>query len=293
MKKTAIITDSNSGITLEEAKELGIYLVEIPIIIGGKEYFESTIEPSVFEAKIEHKEAVLTAQPALAKIILLWESLLKAGYEEIVHIPMSSALSGICDNLKNSARNYPGQVEVVDNRLISVLQKTSVLQALKLVEKGYGAKEIKTILERDAASSIIYLGVESLDYLLKGGRASQILKTLANIIVIKPLLVINGGKIDLYRQFKTNKKLRKELLKELNKKLVELEEKGEEVILMAASSYFNEKEKKAWLKEVKSNFKNREIVYGQLSYNITAHLGPNAFGLGVSIVNQEIRENYE
>ncbi|MBR2275720.1 MAG: DegV family protein, partial [Lachnospiraceae bacterium] len=170
--KTAIMTDTNSGIPLKEADSLGIFCLPMPVVIDGKDYFEDkdlTVEE--YLKALTGKRNVTTSQPSPLSVTEEWERILSSGYDEIVYIPMSSGLSSSCSAAMGYAEEYEGKVFVVDNKRISISQRTSVLDAKALADQGKGAEEIKRLLEKHATDYIIYLGVDTLEYFAKTGRA--------------------------------------------------------------------------------------------------------------------------
>ena len=196
MKKIAIVTDDNSGITPEEAKQLGIYIIKMPVLIDGTEYYEyDNLTSEQFYKFLEEDRDVKTSQPSPGNVMNLWENLLKE-YDEIVHIPMSSGLSESCNTAKSLAENFDGNVFVVDNHRISVTLKRSVLDAINLRDKGYDGAAIKETLEATKGDSSIYIMVDTLKYLKKGGRVTPAGAALGATFHIKPILQIQGGKLD-------------------------------------------------------------------------------------------------
>ena len=198
--KIAIVTDSNSGITQNEAKELGCFLVPMPFLIDEKEYFEEiSLSQEEFYEKLLSGADVSTSQPNIYSVMDLWTELLKT-YDEIVHIPMSSGLSASTETAINAAKNFNGKVEVVDNKRISVTQKQSVIDAINLAKDGKTAKEIKEWLEKTALDSSIYIMVTTLKYLKKGGRITPAAAAIGSLLKIKPILQIQGSKLDKFCQ---------------------------------------------------------------------------------------------
>ena len=196
--RTAIITDTNSGMLPEDAAEHGIFLLPMPIIIDGREYLEHIdITPDQFYARQLEGAEIHTSQPSAGDVIDLWEKLLK-DYDEVVHIPMSSSLSGSCQSAQLYARDFGGRVHVVDNQRISVTQRQSALDAKALADGGASGAEIRRILEETKAESHIYIMVDTLKYLKKGGRITPTAATIAGVLNIKPVLQIQGGKLDAF-----------------------------------------------------------------------------------------------
>lgn len=198
--KIAIVTDSNSGITQSEAKELGCFLIPMPFLIDEKEYFEEiSLSQEEFYDKLLSGADVSTSQPNIFSVTELWKDLLKT-YDQIVHIPMSSGLSASTETAINAAKDFNGKVEVVDNKRISVTLKQSVIDAINLAKDGKNAKEIKDWLENTALDSSIYIMVTTLKYLKKGGRITPAAAAIGSLLKIKPILQIQGSKLDKFCQ---------------------------------------------------------------------------------------------
>lgn len=192
MSKIAVVTDSNSGITQAEAKELGIRVLPMPFTIDGETYYEEiTLNQEEFYQKLAQNSDISTSQPSPESIIAIWDDLLK-DYEEVVHIPMSSGLSGSCQTALMLAQDYENKVHVVNNQRISVTQKRSVYDAISLAEKGKSGSEIKEILEKDKFNSSIYIMIDTLYYLKKGGRITPAAAALGTLLRLKPVLQIQG-----------------------------------------------------------------------------------------------------
>ena len=200
MGNVAIVTDSNSGISQAEGKELGIYVIPMPFLVDGKLYFEDVdMNKEQFYHFLENDADLSTSQPSPGDVMDLWDKLLKE-YDEIVHIPMSSGLSASCSTAMGLARDYDGKVQVVDNQRISVTMQQSVMDAKHLVAAGKSATQIKEILEKEALESSIYLMVDTLKYLKKGGRITPAAALLGSALNLKPILQIQGDKLDAYKK---------------------------------------------------------------------------------------------
>ena len=203
MGKIAIVTDSNSGITQSQAKELGIYVLPMPFMINEETFYEDiTLSQEAFYEKLSEGAHVITSQPTPDSVMKLWDELLEE-YDEIVHIPMSSGLSGSCQSASMLAQQYEGKVQVVNNQRISVTQRQSALDAKKLAEDGKNAAEIKKFLEDDKFSSSIYIMLDTLYYLKKGGRITPAAAALGTILKIKPVLQIQGERLDAFAKART------------------------------------------------------------------------------------------
>ena len=213
--KVAIITDSNSGITQEEGKQLGIRIVPMPFMINGEEYLEDiTLTQQEFYAKLGEGSDISTSQPSPESIMALWDEVLEE-YDEIVHIPMSSGLSGSCQTAMMLAEDYDGKVEVVNNQRISVTQRQSALDAKELAAKGMCAAEIKEKLEAVKFDSSIYITLDTLKYLKKGGRITPAAAALGTMLRLKPVLQIHGEKLDAFAKARTVKQAKNIMIKQI------------------------------------------------------------------------------
>ncbi len=202
-KKIAIVTDSNSGITQKQAQEMGLYVLPMPFMINNETYFEDiTLSQAEFYERLASGADVVTSQPSPDSVMKLWDELLQT-YDEIVHIPMSSGLSGSCQSALMLAADYEGRVQVVDNRRISVTQRQSALDAMELADKGMDAAQIKQFLEDDKFNSSIYIMLDTLYYLKKGGRITPAAAALGTILRLKPVLQIQGDKLDAFAKART------------------------------------------------------------------------------------------
>ena len=201
MKKIAVVTDTNSGISQEEANRLGCLLIPMPFIIDGEEYFEGVnLTQDRFYEIQESGRRITTSQPNINKIVDEWKKILKE-YDEIVHIPMSSGLSQSCETAQSFAKEFDGKVQVVDNKRVSISMKASVVDAVNMARDGKSAKEIKEWLEETALDSSIYLVVDTLKYLKQGGRVTPAAAAIGTLLGIKPVLQIQGGKLDKHVYF--------------------------------------------------------------------------------------------
>jgi hypothetical protein len=280
--KTAIVTDTNSGIYEAEGKELGIFVVPMPIIVGETSYYEGiTMTHALFFEKLRGEEPIHTSQPAPGDVTALWDRVLEE-YEELVYIPMSSGLSGSMQTATLLAEDYDGKVQVVDNRRISVTMRHSVLDAIAMVKAGLCALEIKRILEEKALESTIFLGVETLSYLKNGGRITQTAAAIGTILNIKPLLIIKGDKIDQFATVRGSRNCKRRELEEMKRVADEMERKGFRIRIGLAGSFQYEKDVEEWKEMARDAFPGVEIHYDPLAYSVCCHTGPDAFGIGVS-----------
>lgn len=281
--RTAIMTDSNSGIFENEGHKLGVYVIPMPVIIEGQTYFEgcNLSHETFYHYLLEHK-AISSSQPSPGDILEMWDQILSDGYDEIVYIPMSSGLSSSCQTAQSLSRDYNGKVQVVDNHRISVTQRHSVQDALLLAEQGLTAKEIKKKLEQTAYESIIFVGVETLEYLKKGGRVTPAGAAMGALLNIKPLLIIEGERLDAYAKVRGTKNCKKRLLQEMKKRADGFLENGGEIRIGAAGSFVEQKEHQEWMEMAREIFKGEDVNYDPLTFSIGCHVGPGAFGMGIS-----------
>lgn len=279
----AIVTDSNSGIFEEEGKILGVHVIPMPVILEGKTYYEGIdLTHEEFYQCLEEKREVFSSQPSPAEVLDMWDKLLLSEYDELVYIPMSSGLSGSCQTAQVLAQDYEEKVQVVDNHRISVTQRQSVLDALMLKEKGCSAKEIKEALEQTAYESIVYVGVETLEYLKMGGRVTPAGAAMGTLLSIKPLLVIAGERLDAYAKVRGTKSCKKRLLMEMKTIADEFHKNSDEIYVGVAGSFGKKEEHQEWMGMVQEMFPWEDVKYDPLTFSISCHVGPGAFGMGIS-----------
>ncbi|MEA5084718.1 MAG: DegV family protein [Lachnospiraceae bacterium] len=281
MKKVAIITDSNSGITQKSGKEKGIFVIPMPFTIDGKTYFEDIdLTQEQFYKKLEEGAEISTSQPAIGDIMDLWEEVLKE-YDEIVHIPMSSGLSSAYQTAQMISEDYNERVQVVNNQRISVTQKQSVFDALHMAQNGKSAMEIKEYLEKTKFDSSIYITLETLKYLKRGGRITPAAAALGEILRLKPVLQIQGEKLDALAKARTKKMARKIMLRAMKndfEKRFNAGENGETMLLQMAYTGDNV-EIKDFYEEVMETYPNHQIFIDPLSLSVACHLGPGAIAI--------------
>ena len=283
MSKIAIVTDSNSGISQAQAKEMGVYVLPMPFLINGKEYLDGIdLFPNEFYKFLEEDADVSTSQPSPDSVMKLWDELLKE-YDEIVHIPMSSGLSGSCQTAKMLADDYDGKVQVVNNQRISVTQLYSVEDAKAFAEAGMNAEQICKKLEEEALESSIYVTVTTLKYLKKGGRITPAVAAIGSVLNIKPVMWIGGDKLDAHAKARGMKgafrKMCKALHEDLDGRLKDLHDRGE-LVLGIAYTWMEEEELNVWKEELAKEFPGETIVPGTLMLSIGCHVGPGALGIG-------------
>ena len=284
--KVAIITDSNSGITQEEGKKLGIRVVPMPFMINGEEYLEDiTLTQQEFYEKLGDGSDISTSQPSPESIMALWDEVLDE-YDEIVHIPMSSGLSGSCQTAMMLAEDYDGKVEVVNNQRISVTQRQSALDAKEMAEKGMSAAEIKEKLEAVKFDSSIYITLDTLKYLKKGGRITPAAAALGTLLRLKPVLTVQGEKLDAFAKARTMKQAKSMMVAAITKDLEERfgDRTGKNVHLEVAHTD-NQEEADEFAKELRELFPaTGEIVIAPLSLSVSCHIGPGSLAVACSKV---------
>lgn len=287
MGNVAIVTDSNSGISQAEGKELGIYVIPMPFLVDGKLYFEDVdMNKEQFYHFLENDADLSTSQPSPGDVMDLWDKLLKE-YDEIVHIPMSSGLSASCSTAMGLARDYDGKVQVVNNQRISVTMQQSVMDAKHLVAAGKSAAQIKEILEKEALESSIYLMVDTLKYLKKGGRITPSAALLGSALNLKPILQIQGDKLDAYKKVRGVKAAKKNMLEAMKKdvegRFSDYVTKGQLKLHVAYTT--DEETARQWKEEVQSVFPDIAISrMDPLSFSVTCHTGPGVLAIAASHV---------
>ncbi len=286
MKSIGIVTDSHSGITPHQAEKLGIMVLPMPFYFGEECFYENeSLSREIFFERLAAGEEVTTSQPNPMEVADIWNKALES-YEKILYIPLSSGLSGSCGVALSMAQEEPyrGRVFVVDNGRISALLHRSILDALELIEDGCPAEEIKRILEKNRDRMVIYIGVETLEYLKKGGRITPAAALLGNVLNIKPILKFDVGKLDLFKKCRGIHKARKVMIEaiqeDVNTTFRKEWERGE-VFLVAASSASKEVTEQ-WVQEISQAFPGKEILYDDLSLGASCHIGPGGLGIGLS-----------
>lgn len=280
-KRVAVVTDSNSGITQREAEEHGVFVLPMPFMIGEETYFEDiTLTQEAFYQKLEAGENVVTSQPSPDSVMRLWEEILKS-YDEIVYIPMSSGLSGSCESAMMLAEEFDGKVQVVNNQRISVTQRQSVLDAEMLVKRDYDALQIKQILEEDKFNSSIYIMLDTLYYLKKGGRITPAAAAIGTMLKLKPVLQIQGEKLDAFAKARTSAQGKQNMINAI-KNDMETRFGGavtDNVRLYIAYTKDSDAAEK-FKQEVCGAFPGFDIYMVPLPLSISCHLGPGALGIG-------------
>lgn len=285
MKKIAIVTDSNSGITPELAKKLGVTVIPMPVIINETEYFEEVnLTQDKFFEYLESGKDVFTSQPSIGSLTSTFNKLLEE-YDEIVHIPMSSGLSSSYQTAKIIAEEYDGRVFVVNNQRISITLYHDVLIALELVNRGKSGQEILEYLEDNKFNSSIYITVPTLKYLKKGGRVTAAAAALGSLLKIKPVLTIQGEKLDAFSKVRTISKakqvMNEALIHDIETRIDPIG-KGKNVSIFVAYSR-DEKLAKDYVEQLKEVFPEHNIIYHILSTSISTHIGPDCIAIGCAL----------
>ena len=280
MSKVIVMTDSNSGITQSQAKELGVVVLPMPFYIDEKMYYEDIDQTQEqFYEKLKEDCEIKPSMPLVGELTAKWDELLKE-YDEIVYIPMSSGLSSSCETAYMLSQDYDGQVQVVNNQRISVTQRQSVMDAMELAEKGKWAAEIKDILEEMKFESSIYIMVDTLYYLKKGGRVTPAAAALGTLLKLKPVLQIQGEKLDAFAKARTSKQGKNIMIESMKRDFAERfhDPEGKNMHLELAYTYDKEaaEEFKA---EVQEAFPGMEIVMDPLSLSVSCHIGPGALAI--------------
>lgn len=279
MKKIAIVTDSNSGITQEMGKTMGIHVIPMPFFIDGELFLEDiTLTQEKFYKRLGEDSDISTSQPSPGEVMECWDELLKE-YDEIVHIPMSSGLSSTCHAAQSLSQEYEGKVCVVDNQRISVTQKQSVEDAIVLRDAGKSAAEIKEILEAEKLQASIYITVDTLKYLKKGGRITPAAAALGTVLNLKPVLQIQGDKLDAFSKVRGWKAAKRTMLKAIEKDLEERFSEVREDMVLGMAYTCSKEEAQEWKQEISEKFPGYEIVEGPLSLSVACHIGPGAMAV--------------
>ena len=279
MKKIAIVTDSNSGITQEMGKTMGIHVIPMPFFIDGELFLEDiTLTQEEFYKRLGEDSDISTSQPSPGEVMECWDELLKE-YDEIVHIPINSGLSSPSLEAQSLSQEYEGKVCVVDNQRISVTQKQSVEDAIVLRDAGKSASEIKEILEAEKLQASIYITVDTLKYLKKGGRVTPAAAALGTVLNLKPVLQIQGEKLDAFSKVRGWKAAKRTMLKAIEKDLNDRFADVREDMVLGMAYTCSKEEAQEWKQEIAEKFPEYEIVEGPLSLSVACHIGPGAMAV--------------
>lgn len=287
--KVAVTTDTNSGIMQNEHPD--IHVLPMPVIVDNNMFFEGIdiTRKELYEAMRQHRE-ISTSQPSPGQLMDFWNGILDAGYDEIVYIPMSSGLSGSCDSAILFAKDYDGKVQVVDNHRISVTQRESVYAALQLARQGYSARDIKKHLEERAYDASIYITVDSMEYLKKGGRITPAAAAFATVLHIKPVLTIQGDKLDTFSKARGMKQAETVMIRAIREdrttRFADTPDSGLQIA--TAGTLESEDMAQKWLALVQEEFPDIPVFYVDLPCSIACHVGMNA--AGTAIMKKEVDE---
>ena len=288
--KIAIATDTNSGITAMEGEKLGVFVLAMPVNLEETIHYEGLdiTSEQLYDAMRQHRE-VSTSQPSPGQLMELWDGILAKGYDEIVYIPMSSGLSGSCQSAALFARDYDGKVQVVDNHRISVTQRESVISALRLAEQGYDAGQIREFLEKHAYDASIYITVDSMEYLKKGGRVTPAAATLATVLNLKPVLTIQGDKLDAFAKVRGMKLAESKMIDALHQDRAERFRDVPEsrLLIETAGTLENEALAESWRQQVQAEFPFAKVSYANLPCSIACHVGMNS--VAAVIMTEEVQ----
>lgn len=288
--KIAIATDTNSGITALEGEKLGVFVLAMPVNLEETIHYEGLdiTSEQLYDAMRQHRE-VSTSQPSPGQLMELWDGILAKGYDEIVYIPMSSGLSGSCQSAALFARDYDGKVQVVDNHRISVTQRESVISALRLAEQGYDAGQIREFLEKHAYDASIYITVDSMEYLKKGGRVTPAAATLATVLNLKPVLTIQGDKLDAFAKVRGMKLAESKMIDALHQDRAERFKDVPEsrLLIETAGTLENEALAESWRQQVQAEFPFAKVSYANLPCSIACHVGMNS--VAAVIMTEEVQ----
>lgn len=283
MSRVVIVTDSNSGILQSEAKEKGIVVLPMPFYFGEQMFYEEIdLSQEQFYQRLREGEEVRTSMPLVGDVTECWERLLQE-YDEVVHIPMSSGLSSSCETAYMLSQEYDGKVQVVNNQRISVTMRQSVLDAKALADHGKNASEIREILEKEKFESSIYIMVDTLEYLKKGGRITTAAAALGTLLKLKPVLQIQGEKLDAFAKARTVKQAKTIMIDAMKNDFSKRfnSEDGKNMHLEIAYTYDLEAAL-VFKEEVQQAFPNNEIVFNPLSLSVSCHIGPGALAVACS-----------
>ena len=288
--KIAIATDTNSGITAMEGEKLGVFVLAMPVNLEETIHYEGIdiTSEQLYDAMRQHRD-VSTSQPSPGQLMELWDGILAKGYDEIVYIPMSSGLSGSCQSAALFAQDYDGRVQVVDNHRISVTQKESVISALRLVEQGYDAGQIRDFLEKHAYDASIYITVDSMEYLKKGGRVTPAAATLATALNLKPVLTIQGDKLDAFAKVRGMKLAESKMIEAIHQDRAERFKDVPEsrLLIETAGTLENGELAEHWRQQVQAEFPFAKVSYANLPCSIACHLGMNS--VAAVIMTEEVQ----
>jgi DegV family protein with EDD domain len=283
MSKTVVVTDSNSGITQSQAKEYGVVVLPMPFYINGQMLYEDIdLTQEEFYRRLAEGGEIKTSMPLVGDVTDKWDELLKE-YDEIVHIPMSSGLSSSCETAEMLAQDYDGRVQVVNNQRISVTMRQSVLDAKQLVAQGKSAAEVKQILEDVKFESSIYIMVDTLEYLKKGGRITPAAAALGTLLKLKPVLQIQGEKLDAFAKARTVKQAKSIMIDTMKSDFVHRFHSPDGSAMNLSVAYSHDRAAaEAFRDEIQREFPDNDIVVNPLSLSVSCHIGPGSLAIACS-----------
>lgn len=290
--KTAVMTDTNSGITLEEGNRYGIYVLPMPVIIDGIDYLEElTLTHDMLYKALNENREIVSSQPSPGSLTEMWDKILSEGYDELVYIPMSSGLSGSCSTAKALAADYDGKVVVIDNHRISITLLDSVYDAKYMANTGKNASEIKAVLEENAYQNDIYITLHSLKRITKTGRITAAGAAIATVLNLKPILKIQGGKLDAYARVRgmasAEEKMFEAVHKDLEGKYAGIPK--DKLSIGAAGTLEDKRAAKQWVDKVKAEFPGYKVTYRPLACSIACHIGTNTQGVAVGLTTRTLK----
>ena len=292
--RTAVMTDTNSGITLDEGRINGIYVLPMPVIVDGKDHMEElTLSHEMLYKALNENKDIVSSQPSPAALTEMWEKILSEGYDELVYIPMSSGLSGSCNTAKALAADYDGKVVVIDNHRISITLLDSVYDAKFMAENGSSAEEIRAYLEENAYQNDIYITLHSLKRITKTGRITTAGAAIATVLNLKPILKIQGGKLDAYAKARGMAAAEDKMIEAARKDL-ESNYAGipkEHISIGAAGTMESQETVKRWVDRVQSEFEGYKVTYRPLACSIASHVGTNTQGVAVGLTARTLEIN--
>ena len=283
--KVAVMTDENSGMLREDIDKLGIFMMPMPFFVNGELMYQTeTFTHAQFYDELAKGAEVSTSQPSPGDVIDMWNSILGKGYDEIVYIPMTSGLSASCQSAKIFAEDFDGKVQVVDNHRISVTMEQSVMNAIEYVKEGMSAAEVKERLEKEAYDASIYITVENLEYLKRGGRVTAAGAAIGTILSIKPVLTIQGEKLDAFSKERGMKKARhcmvEAIKNDIDTRFKDLRD-ADKLRLCISYSYVDDATLDSWCQEVNEALPGYDLLIRPLSLSIGCHIGPGALAIAV------------
>lgn len=287
--KTAVMTDTNSGISKQEAQALGLFLMEMPVIINETTHYEGRdLSHDAFFDALTGNQNVTTSQPSPGDVMDMWDKILASGYEEVIYIPMSSGLSASCEAATALALDYDGKVQVADNHRISVTLRTSVLEALEYANLGASALKIKESLESNAYNSSIYIAVDTLEFLKRGGRITPTAAALGSVLNLKPVLTIQGERLDAFAKVRGMKKAKLKIIEALKQDFSTRfkDIPANRLRLGAAGAGLTDAEANEWTAMLSEAFPEMDVYYNPLSFSIACHIGPGGYGVGISVIKE-------